>query len=226
METGRLLHSAEPTYPEAVQALDVSPDGRTLALVSTRGDLTLWNVPTGKLQHTLPEAPLAIQWVQFSPDGHTLAWNVGGQVRLWDVRTLSPAGTLGQTTDSPSLCAAFSPDGGLLVSGTDDQGMRVWELATRQERAPLVGHLGRVSAVAFAPDGKTLASGSWDRTVRLWNVAAWQEVAVLEGHQGNVTCLAFTPQGNMLLSGGDTVPGEILCWRALPRGGAVGNTSR
>ncbi len=215
MEALRLFF-AEPNYTEGVQALGLSPDGRTLALASTRGSVTLWDVADGQLRHTLPEVQPAIQWLHFSPDGETLASNAGGQVRLWDARTGRLTGALGEVAESPSLCAAFSPDGRVLVSGTSEQGLRAWELATRQERTPLVGHLGRVSAVAFAPDGKTLASGSWDRTVRLWNVVAWQEAAVLEGHQGNVTCLTFAPDGKMLLSGGDALPGEILCWCALP----------
>jgi predicted NACHT family NTPase len=206
--------SAKPEYPEAVQALDLSLDGQMLALASSKGTVTLWDVASGELRHTLPQAQPDLQWVQFSPDGQTLAANAGGQVRLWDPKTAQLSATLGKVSDSLSLCAAFSPNGQILVSGTVEQGLRSWEIKARQERSPLVGHLGRVSAVGFAPDGKTLASGSWDRTVRLWNVAAWQEVAVMQGHAGKVTCLAFTPDGTALISGGDALSGELLCWRA------------
>ena len=215
VELARRFFPAEPRYAEAVLALDISADGRLLALVSTKGSVTLWDVATGKLQHTLLEEVSGnVQWVRFSRKGKTLAYNVGGQVRLWDIHNARSAQVLGEESNSLSLCGAFSPDGRLLVSGTIEQGLRTWDLTNGQERTPLVGHLGRVSAVAFASDGKTLASGSWDRSVRLWNVAAWQEVAVLDGHRGRVTCLAFAADGKVLFSGGDSVPGEVLAWRA------------
>jgi WD40 repeat protein len=215
MELARNILPAEPRDTHAVVSLDISPDGRTLALVCAKGSVTLWDVASGKFQHTpLEKSSGNVQWVRFSLNGSTLAYNVGGQVRLWDIHHARSAQVLGEESNSLSLRGAFSPNGRLLVSGTIEQGLRTWDLTNGQERTPLVGHLGRVSAVAFAPDGKTLASGSWDRSVRLWNVAAWNEVAVLEGHRGRVTCLAFAADGKVLFSGGDSAPGEVLAWRA------------
>jgi WD40 repeat protein len=205
--------TAFPEYPEAVQAIDVSPDGRTLALAGSQGHMTIWDTASGELRHDFAKQNAAIGWVRFAPDGKTLAFGVGGQIRRWDMKTESFLEPLGQTSDAPSCCGAFSPDGRLLASGTHEQRIRAWDLATGRERPPLVGHLGRVSAVAFAPDGRTLASGSWDRSVRLWSVAAWQEVANLEGHQGRVACLTFASRGTILVSGSDALPGEIRCWR-------------
>jgi WD40 repeat protein len=213
METGRVV-SAQPNYTECVKCLDIAPDGKTLALASTKGAVTLWDIPSGALRYALPEAQPNITWICFSPDGASLAHNAGGQVRFRDVPTGALTKTLGEFTDPQSECGAFSPDGALLVSGTRAQTLRNWALATATEKPPLVAHLGPVRAVAFSPDGKTLASGSEDRTVRLWSVAAWREVAVLEGHQGTVTCLAFAPKGEFLLSGGEGNPGELFCWRA------------
>ena len=212
-EFARMVSPVEPTYPEPLRALDLSPDGQVLAIASTVGNVTLWDVAGGKLLHTLSEPQIDVQWLRFSPDGQTLACNAGGQVRLWDVQTARLTRAFGNVADSRSLCGTFSADGRLLVSGTNEQAIRTWELKSGQEQTLLAGHAGPVSAVAFAPDGKTLASGSWDHTVRLWNVAAWREVAALEGHRGKVTCLAFAGKGSALVSGSDAVPGELICWR-------------
>ena len=99
---------------------------------------------------------------------------------------------------------AFSPDETILASGSYDNTVRLWDVATRTNIATLEGHTYGISSVAFSPDGTTLASGSWDGgngTVKLWDVATRTNIATLEGHREWVESIAFSPDGQTLASG-------------------------
>ncbi|KAM3067045.1 hypothetical protein ACMFMG_011824 [Clarireedia jacksonii] len=98
---------------------------------------------------------------------------------------------------------AFSPDGKLVVSGSHDKTVRLWDTATGQQIQPtLEGHMGWVNSVAFSPDGKQVVSGSHDNTVRLWDTATGQQIQpTLEGHTDRVYSVAFSPDGKQVVSG-------------------------
>jgi hypothetical protein len=95
---------------------------------------------------------------------------------------------------------AFSPNGRLVATASDDWSARVWEVASGQERLR-VRHNDAVSGVAFSPGGRLLATASYDHTARVWEVASGQERLRVR-HRRWVRGVAFSPDGRLLATTG------------------------
>jgi len=82
----------------------------------------------------------------------------------------------------------------VVVSGSDDRTVRVWDAATgRPVGDPFTGHTDWVTAVAVGQlDGRTVVvSGSSDRTVRVWDAATGRPVGdPFTGHTDYVNAVA------------------------------------
>jgi hypothetical protein len=64
----------------------------------------------------------------------------------------------------------LSIDGRWALSGSEDQTMRLWEVASGQCLHTFTGHTDSVTSVSLSADGRFALSGSRDKTVRLWEL--------------------------------------------------------
>ncbi|NER46186.1 MAG: WD40 repeat domain-containing protein [Symploca sp. SIO1A3] len=112
---------------------------------------------------------------------------------------------------------AISPDGQILASGSIDQTIKLWNLATGKLLDTLEGHSSAVLSVAFHPDGKTLAGGSnlavGDGNLKLWDVKTGTLQRVLDQGLINfrVSCVTFSPDGQTLATG--NIDATIKLWK-------------
>jgi WD40 repeat protein len=190
--------------------MELSPDGRVLALGFTDNRLALADAATGRiLAATAPESDTydALCW---SPDGSSLAaaTNDGRVLKVWRVRRslpdVAPKHAVKAHT-GPVTALAFSPDGRTLATGGWDGDVKLWDSATHKERWGLPVSR-KVCSLAFSPDGKTLAAGEEDGTVTLWDTETGQEIRSFKEHPDDVIAVSFSPDGRTLA----TASGRIV----------------
>jgi WD40 repeat protein len=102
---------------------------------------------------------------------------------------------------------AFTPDSAQLASASDDNTVKLWEVATGEESRTFFGHSAYVCCVAVSPDGQMLASGDISGAIKLWDIKLGQEGVHLtdvnaDAHKG-VDSVAFSPDGRRLAAGYD-----------------------
>ncbi len=79
------------------------------------------------------------------------------------------------------LCVAISPDGKTLVSGSADNTIRFWNVASGKEQAVLNNAaVYGVDSVTFSRDGKILAAGTGGNKLKLWDVGAQKGTTLLD----------------------------------------------
>jgi len=203
-----------------VDFVALSPDGKTLITLNTRGrdrgdrgerTLRRWDLSSGTNVVWAAEASR----VFFSPNGRLLATTGrGSTVQLWEAATLKPLAKL-ESEEPPAavtfggfgpfggnfLPPAFSADSRILAVASQDDTIRLWDTATGKLLGSCVGHKQGVRSIAFAPDGKTLATSSDDSTVKFWNVASQQELLNYRQLGATLSGLMFSPDGRMLVGG-------------------------
>ncbi len=203
-----------------------APDEQTIVTASQDGTAILWPVtgpadPVGQLRkfhgHRGP-----VLCAAFSPDGRQVA--SGGydrRVLVWDVdetratnlREIAAGGSAEPQPfrpldghEAPVRSVVFSPtDARRVLSGGNDNTLRVWDAETGRLVKTLRGHSQRVTAALFSPSGDRLLSASHDGQAKLWSLADYRENRTLHAptiarHDDDVLDATFSTDGRFVVT--------------------------
>jgi WD40 repeat protein len=170
--TGRLL--VPPLkHDGAVSHASFSPDGHYILTAGDDELVHLWDAATGEPVGT----PLrsCIFHPSFSPDGRQVLAFYSHIVRVWEIVPNAPGHRLlPHRWSTPH--AAFSPDGGRVVTASNDKTARVWDAATGRAISPTLQHAHEVVRAAFRPDGRVVTVDR-DGTAQVWDAVTGERVA-------------------------------------------------
>jgi len=206
-----------------VWSVAFSPDEKRIVTAGQDGSVMVWSVETGKPEATFTGHRAPVYAAQFSPDGkYVVSGGNDKRVLLWEPKEINPFDydTLhikDKKSPPPKFeivgaheggvrSVQFSSDGKRLVSGGNDNTVKVWDIESRTLLKTIRGHGGRVRSCQFYPassdfpdpPGNWVLSVSRDGQAKLWNIEGYQEMRVLRGrvlrgHADAVLDASFSP---------------------------------
>jgi WD40 repeat protein len=159
-----------------IPAILFTPDSLLMIAGGISRNVRAWYVPQGDQVYII-YFPGQVYDLALSPDSRTLAAapctessaNICQNVELWlrdagsgAIQARIFAGT------SPIQALQYSPDGGLLLTGSQDGVLKAWSMPGAEILVTLPLHPGTIEDLAFSPGGDLLATAGSDGTVRVW----------------------------------------------------------
>ncbi len=215
-----------PSCTPSCTQLAVHPNGRILAVGSSKGGAWLWRIGGPAGVHPLgriPPTSAGLRAIAFSPDGRLLATaEDSGRVVLWDVVDPTDPVALGAVRTGSVTYAlngswiAFSPGTRLIATAAADNTVVVHDISDPHRPRYVVtlgGHEEPVSSVSFSPDGRMLATASADQTTALWDLRRPHTPRLVDRLSADLEIphrVTFAPDGHTVATVGQRQ--RVLLW--------------
>jgi WD40 repeat protein/ABC-type dipeptide/oligopeptide/nickel transport system ATPase component len=113
---------------------------------------------------------------------------------------------------------SWNHDSSKIVSGSDDNTIKIWDAVSGELLSTLEGHSDVVHSVSWNHDSSKIVSGSADKTIKIWDAVSGELLSTLEGHSGCVWSVSWNHDSSKIVSGSDdnttkiwgVVSGELL----------------
>jgi polyadenylation factor subunit 2 len=140
-------------------------------------------------------APTDVKFVTASDDS---------TLKIFDFAAGAEESTLtGHGWDAKSV--DWHPSKGLIVSGSKDHLVKLWDPRTSRCLTTLHGHKNTITRTLFEPQrGNLLATSARDQAARVFDLRMMRDVALLRGHEKDITTLTWHPIHPSLISTGDS----------------------
>uniref|UniRef100_A0A8C1XEL1 WD repeat-containing protein 48 n=1 Tax=Cyprinus carpio TaxID=7962 RepID=A0A8C1XEL1_CYPCA len=186
-------------------------NGKTLISASSDTTVKVWNAPKGFCMSTLRTHKDYVKALAYAKEKELVASaGLDRQIFLWDVNTLTALTASNNTVTTSSLSGnkdsiyslAMNQTGTVIISGSTEKVLRVWDPRTCAKLMKLKGHADNVKSLLLNRDGTQCLSGSSDGTIRLWSLGQQRCIATYRVHDEGVWALQVNEAFTHIYSGG------------------------
>ncbi|KDQ08693.1 hypothetical protein BOTBODRAFT_179621 [Botryobasidium botryosum FD-172 SS1] len=202
------------THAGSVFTVSVHP---TLPIAASGGEDDLgylWDITTGEQIAKLTGHTDSVTATAFSTDGELIATGgMDGKVRLWRrVAKDAASRTWEFLTEivgpDEVMWLRWHPKGQVLLAGSNDSTVWLWQLPSGNTMQVLAGHEGPVQCGQFTPDGKRVITGDATGALIFWDPRSATPIFKLSAADGRfgltegITSLAVNPSSTLAVVGG------------------------
>ncbi|XP_065897763.1 WD repeat-containing protein 48-like isoform X2 [Dysidea avara] len=174
-------------------------DGHTMMSASSDTTLKMWDTQRALCLSTLRTHKDYVKALAYAPDvNKVVSGGLDRQIYLWDITTLTNLTATNNTITTSSLLGhkqsiyslAMNRSGSLVISGSTEKSLRVWDPRKLMKITKLKGHSDNIRSIVMNSDGTECLSASSDGTVRLWSIGQQRCIDTFRVHSSGVWTLA------------------------------------
>jgi len=208
----------------AIRSVDVNPSDPNIIAATSHGKVQLYNVATMELHKSFNKFKETAFSGKFRHDGGLLCAGTGeGVVKVFDTNSKSLLRVMSGHTAAVQHCQFQHGVGAGLVSWSDDNSVRLWDLAAETSIGQINHHSDYVRAGSLCsqqPD--IIVSGGYDHKLAVWDKRDLEKPSVQMDHGYPVESVLMLPGGGLLVSVGGNY---IKVWDMLGGGRLLSSLS-
>ncbi|XP_053213826.1 WD repeat-containing protein 48-like [Panonychus citri] len=198
-------------HTDWVNDIVICCNGKNLITASSDTTVKVWNAHKGFCMSTLRTHKDYVKALAYAKDKEQVASaGLDRAIFLWDANTLTALTASNNTVTTSSLTGnkdsiyslAMNPSGTVIVSGSTEKVIRVWDPRSCQKLMKLKGHSDNVRALMVNREGTQCLSASSDGTIRLWSLGQQRCILTMRVHDEGVWALQVNETFTQCYSGG------------------------
>jgi U3 small nucleolar RNA-associated protein 15 len=191
-------------FDDTAHSGEIRYDGRVLVASDETGAIQVFDINSRAILKTWKEHKQPVWATKWSPYDSTslMSCSDDATVRLWDLPSEHSV-TIFRGHQDYVRSGCFMPGQGnnLLVSGSYDQTVKLWDPRVPTSAVMTFKHSAAVETVLCMPSGTTILAAA-ENQIAVLDVVAGRPLHMIKNHQKTVTSLALASKGERLVSGG------------------------